>query len=216
MNIVFKGTDYIPPTPQGAKHESFVAKMDKSIDNEVVRGLLSDIENADSDREAVDILLNAAEEKKVEQLSGNYFKSGNYYILNLYKFDAVPYAAKMKKLSDMKLGIVPELVSVISKDNEYFIVSKIDGCESGDLIPFNQIKDELPKDSMLAAYKDLQKITKAGLTDTSNTRSVANWYVAPDNNRIVLPAWNGLRPLDPVTEKNTLGKYYQLLFNQKD
>lgn len=192
-------------------------KADKGniLDNENIRDLFSDLKSAKNDKQAIELLLKAAEDGKIEQISGNNFKNGNYYVLDLFKFDAVPYAARMKKISDMNLGIAPKQVGVISKDNVYFIISKIDGCESGDLLPFLQHKDRVPKENLLAAYKDFQKLTKAGLVDKSVARSIGQWFITPDDNKVVIPVWNELAPIDNNLERMKLmERYHNMLFGK--
>lgn len=212
MNIFFNKINGVLQT----KHcESKVDKVAKkhTIDNEVVKDLIAEIENAKDGKSAVEALLNAVEDGRLEECSGNCFKNGDYYILNLFKYDALPYTDNMKRISDLQLGIAPRQAAVIAKDDEYFIVNEIKGCKSGALIPFQEAKNKLLKEDLLAAYKDLQKVTKAGIADEFNLRSTEQWFVTPDDNRIVMPSWNRLRPLGNSDERNqTLERYYEMLF----
>lgn len=215
MNIISNGINNTLQIQRQTEQQRTAKVNKKEIDNKTVNNLASKLEEAQDGIGAVEILLKAAKDGEIEQLSGNNFKSGNYYILNLFKFDAVPFAANMKMISDLNLGIAPEQITVIQKDNEYFIVSKIEGCESGNLIPFQQVKTKLSKENKLAAYKDLQKLTRAGIADAKVLRSTVSWYVTPDNNRVVIPVWESLYPLNSNLERNqAMEKYYKMLFSE--
>ena len=64
----------------------------------------------------------------------------------------------------------------------------------------------------MAAFQDLQKLTKAGLVDDNVLRSNEMWYVNSEN-KIIIPVFEKLRPItlqDNPTEIQE--KYYNILF----
>jgi hypothetical protein len=142
------------------------------------------------------------------------FKHGDYSIQNLLKSYGLPYAENMKRLSKLKLGITPSHVKTIVKDNEVYVVSKIPGSTSGNLIPFNVAYPAIPRESLLAAYKDLQKVTKAGLVDDKILSSTKYWYVTPDDKRVVMPSWEATRQLHSNEGKTVLEQFYKMLFKK--
>ena len=146
--------------------------------------------------------------------NGVLYKHGEYYIQNLFKTTGMPYKNTLEQLGRTKTSIAPELVKSIEKDGEMFIISRIKGTKTGDLIPLDSVRDKVPKENLLAAFHDLQQVTKAGITDNRILRSPDLWFVSPDDLKVVLPEWSQTRPLLPNEGKDVLDRYYKTLFNK--
>ena len=96
-----------------------------------------------------------------------------------------------------------------------FIVSQIKGSETGDLIPYKIVRHSVSKESKLAAYKDLQKLTRSGYIDDKIAYSDNLWFVTPDNFKIMLPSFETLRNLKTGENKIAMQRYYIIIFGNK-
>lgn len=179
-----------------------------------INDVITKIQGFETADEATSFLIDSAENGNFTIQEGVLFKHGDYTIQNLLKSYGLPYAENMKRLSKLKLSITPEHMKTIVKNNEVYIVSRIPGTSSGDLIPFNEAYQTIPREGLLAAYKDLQKVTKAGLVDDKILSSTKYWYVTPDDKRVVMPSWESTRQLHSNESKNVLGQFYSMLFRK--
>ena len=93
-----------------------------------------------------------------------------------------------------------------------FIISQIKGTKTGNLIPYATGKNFVSNEDKNSAFHDMQKLTKAGLTDDKISRSQEMWFVSPDNNKIVLPSFEALRNLTPGENNQIINKYYNIIF----
>lgn len=182
--------------------------------SEFINKVVTKLQSAETTGKATSFLIDSAQSGDFKIFEGVLFKHGDYSIQNLLKSYGLPYAENMKRLSKLKLGITPSHVKTIVKDNEVYVVSKIPGSTSGNLIPFNEAYPAIPRESLLAAYKDLQKVTKAGLVDDKILSSTKYWYVTPDDKRVVMPSWESTRQLHSNEGKTVLEQFYKMLFKK--
>ncbi len=203
-NISFEGK-----TPK-VKNLPFIAYTQSEFINKVVTKL----QNAETTSKATSFLIDSAQRGDFKIFEGVLFKHGDYSIQNLLKSYGLPYSDNMKRLSKLKLGIAPDYIKTVVKGNEVYVVSKISGTSSGDLIPFNEAYPTIPRESLLSAYKDLQKVTKAGLVDDKILSSTKYWYVTPDDKRIIMPSWESTRQLHTNERKTILEQFYKMLFKK--
>lgn len=179
-----------------------------------IKVFASDLLNSKNSEEALKLLDDHVASGQIEQKNGVLYKSGVYHIQNLFRFDGVPYKNTLSQLNKLNTSIVPELVKTVEKDDDIFIITCIKGTTSGDLIPFSEMRGKIPKENLIEAYRELQKITKAGIVDNSVLRSASAWFVTPDDNKIVIPEWGQVRPLQPNEGKEVMEQYYSILFNK--
>ncbi len=150
---------------------------------------------------------------ELEQVSGNLYKYKDFHILELLEKNGMDYSNKLKVLDKLNLNITQKYIDTINKDGTVYIITNIPGTEKGNLIPLWKfgIKN-ISKEDRLAAFKDFQKLTKAGLTDDKISRSNEMWYVNPEN-KIIIPVFEHLRKITPNdNQKEILEKYYNILF----
>ena len=150
---------------------------------------------------------------ELEQVSGNFYKYKDFHILELLKRDGIDYSNKLKILNKLNLGITQKHIETMDKDGSVYIITQIPGTEKNNLIPLWKFGSQnISKEDKLSAFHDLQKLTKAGFTDDSISRSNKLWYVN-ENNQIVIPTFEYLRPINPgESSKEIIEKYYNILF----
>ena len=171
------------------------------------------LKEAKNSKAALEMLEEAVEKGDFVQQNGVLFKHGDYTIQCMLKTFAEPYVANMKKIDALKLDSAPKLIGTLDKEGLYFIVAKVPGTKTGELIPYERAMNLVSKEDKALAFKDLQKVAKAGLID-NNIANGRLWFVAPDNNKIIFPSWEALRPLDKNEGSQALNNCYQILFNR--
>ena len=149
----------------------------------------------------------------IEQVGGNFYKYKNFHILELFKKDGNNYSQKLKTLDKLDLSITPKLVETIDKEKNVYIITQIQGTEKSNLTPLWKIGNQnISKENKLIAFKDLQKLTKAGFVDDRIAGSNELWYVNSDN-KIILPNFDRLRPITPTDKpRKIIESYYNILF----
>lgn len=175
--------------------------------------IIHKIKISSNHREALNFLFAKVKKGELEMKNGVLFKKGEYTIQNLFKNNGIEYERNIKKLNSLSLDIVPKHIASITKDNDMFIISKINGTKTGDIIPYIYRKERVSRENKILAYKDMQKLTRAGLIDNKISNSAENWYVTPDNDRIIIPSFEALRPLDVGENRKALANYHRIIFD---
>lgn len=191
----------------GEKSMSSTVKYD-----DFMNGIVERIKAYDTDT-LTSSLMTMIKLGKLEQVSGNFYKYKDFHILELLKRDGADYSDKLKTINKLNLDIAQKHIETIDKENRIFIITQIPGTEKGNLTPLWKFgRDNVSKENKLAAFKDLQKLTSAGLTDDSISRSNELWFVNNDN-KIIIPTFARLRPIDKTeNSKEIIEKYYNILF----
>ena len=150
---------------------------------------------------------------ELEQVSGNFYKYKDFHILELFERDGIDYSNKLKVLDKLNLGITQKHIETLENNKRIFIITQIPGTEKNNLTPLSTVGAfNLTKENKLAAFHDLQKLTKAGFVDDKVAESHLRWYVNEDN-KIVIPNFEYLRPINPnESQKEIIEKYYRILF----
>lgn len=194
--------------------KNFVSSNKNELPEYIVN-LINRIENSNSHKEVLDVLFQSVKNQEMEIKNGVLFKQGEYIVQNAFKNIGALYEKNLKTVNKLGLNITPKLVTTITKDNDMFLIYKIEGTKNGDLIPYSRGKQKVSKNDKLAAYQDFQKLTKAGLIDDKIVKSPEMWYVTPDDNKIMLPSFEALRSLKPGENQSSLTKYYNIIFDEK-
>ena len=182
--------------------------------DDFMRTLVDKIKSAVNYKEAEQLLIKTSQDTdSLSMHNGVLFKHDDYAIQVLFKSFGEQYDKKLKLLSKLDLSIVPKRIESIDKDVDMFIVSKIPGTKNGELKPlWDGGYQCVSKEAKLTAYRDLQKLTKAGFVDDTILNSNELWFYSPEN-KIVLPEWRGLRKIQPQeSRKDIMEKYYNILF----
>jgi len=158
-------------------------------------------------------IYNMIETGELEQVSGNFYKYKNFHILELLERDGIDYSNKLKTLDKLHLGITQNYIETLENNKRIFIITQIPGTEKENLVPLWKIGiQNVPKENRLAAFHDLQKLTKAGLIDDKVVRSNERWFVNSDN-KIIIPNFEYLRPINKnEPQKEIIEQYYNILF----
>lgn len=150
---------------------------------------------------------------KLEQVSGNFYKYKDFHVLELLKREGVDYSNKLKTLEKLDLGITQKHIETIDKDGRVFIITQIPGTEFSNLTPLWKVGNQVvSQEDKLAAFKDLQKLTKAGYVDDKVLHSNEMWYVNSEN-KIVIPVFERLRPItEQDNPREIIERYHKILF----
>lgn len=214
---MIKINEHILRVKAGLNYVKFNSKNLNNGSNHEVPALISEIstelEKTNSHQEALDVLFKNVKKGRLELKNSVLFKHGDFIIQNVFKNFGSIYEQNLKKVNNLGLSIVPDYIKSIIKDNDMFIISRIKGTKSGDLLPYAKAKDKVSRENKLLAFSDLQKLTKAGLTDDRVSRSSEMWYVTPDDNKIMIPSFEMLRNLNKGENKKVLEQYHKIIFN---
>ncbi len=214
---MIKINEHILKVKAGLNYVKFNSKNLNNGSNHEVPALISEIstelEKTNSHQEALDVLFKNVKKGRLELKNSVLFKHGDFIIQNVFKNFGSIYEQNLKKVNNLGLSIVPDYIKSIIKDNDMFIISRIKGTKSGDLLPYAKAKDKVSRENKLLAFSDLQKLTKAGLTDDRVSRSSEMWYVTPDDNKIMIPSFEMLRNLNKGENKKVLEQYHKIIFN---
>ncbi len=186
------------------------AKMQDDKKNVIDDLILFTKESRDHD-EVVKILNNAVIDEKIKKVDPIIYKTGDYLIYNLLKQD---YPQVLKKLTEKNISIAPVFVDSVDKDNYTIMFTKIPGMNGKDLIPYKEGKDSLSLNAKLEAYKDIQKLLKAGLVNHEMLRTTLSWYITPETKKIIIPNWESLGIIKDEERTPILNKFHSMLFNQ--
>ena len=209
LNLIKTGNDFTRLTNETREHSA-----QPSCDNAFMLEIIASLKNAKTAKEATRILFDEAQNGNFEVINGVLFKHEDYAIQNMLTMYGQKHADNLKKLSELQLSIVPEYIDSFTKEHEIFIITKVPGAKTGKLSPFNKEYDKISTESLRQAFKDFQKLTKAGLVDAGIANSTRNWFVTPDDNKVMLPVWRNLQPIQDSERTATLEEYYQKLFRQ--
>lgn len=154
------------------------------------------------------------ENKDLSRLDIVLHKFQDYSILNMHKFHGNPYAQSIKMLNKNNINIAPNLIKVIDKGDSVYLVFHTPGTKTSELIPFSKGYPLLSDEAKKSAFKDLQKLTKAGFVNQQMLRGSSAWYVTPDTNQVMIADWTQLRPINKGERKGILDTCYKTLFNK--
>lgn len=189
---------------------SMNSKSSKTVDS-YIGDIIKSLKESDSAANACKVLEDAVKEGNLTVKNGVLYKHNDYTIQNMLKIYGEGYKNNLQKIDKLGLEITPEYIDTVEKQNELFIVTKLAGAANDDLIPYRQVKDKVSDKDKLAAFKDLQKLTKAGFVDDAVLNG-NGWFVVPATNKIMLPVWQCLRPLQKHEAKAVLEQYYNIIF----
>lgn len=183
-----------------------------AIYDDFMKDIVVRIKNYDIDT-LTETLMTLVKTGQLKQIKGNFYKYKDFHILELFKKDGIDYSDKLKLIDKLNLNIAQKYIETVENRNNIYIITKIPGTETSDLKPLWKIgAQNLSKEDRLAAFQDLQKLTKAGFTDDSITNSNRLWYVN-DENKIIIPVFEYLRPINSdELPKDIIEKYYNILF----
>jgi hypothetical protein len=206
-NIKYIANQMNMPRLAGEQSMNSMVKYD-----DFMKSIVNKIKTCDSEV-LTQTMTNLTRNGEIEQISGNFYKYKDFHILELFKKDGNEYTKKLKTLDKLNLGISQKYIETIEKDSSVFIITQIPGTEKRNLVPlWEKGLHNISKEEKIAAFQDLQKLTKAGFIDDKVAHSSSLWYVN-ENNKIIIPVFDNLRPItNGESQKDIVEKYYNILF----
>ena len=139
------------------------------------------------------------------------YTSGDYIISDILRQNGERNANMLKELTKKGITISPQYVDSINIEDYTILITKIDGMNGKELVPFTQGKNSVSREDKTKAFDDVKKLAKAGLYNQSLAREAGAWYVIPGSNKLILPVWN-LRPIESNEAPDLLNKCYKTIF----
>lgn len=140
------------------------------------------------------------------------YTSGDYIISDILRHNGERNANMLKELSKKGINISPQYVDSINIEDYTILITKIDGLNGKELIPYTQGKNSVSREDKAKAFDDVKKLAKAGLYNQSLSKEAGAWYVVPGSNKLILPVWN-LRPIDNNEASDLMNKCYKTIFD---
>jgi hypothetical protein len=200
---------YVNNKKQDESENKKAEKMSKT--NEI---LLASIQFAEDHNDVKAILKSAVKNNRIKQIGTLLYQADDYIYADLLKFYGEPQANNLKKVAEKDIKIAPKFVDLIEKGNYSVLVTKIDGLNGKDLIPFSQGYNLLSEDAKKSAYADVQKLLGAGIINQDMLRGDNAWYVNPETKEIVVPFWDKIRPTDTNEAPQILDTLYKTIFKK--
>ena len=200
---------YVNNKKQGESENKKAEKMSKT--NEI---LLASIQLAEDHNDVKAILKSAVKNNRIKQIGTLLYQADDYIYADLLKFYGEPQANNLKKVAEKDIKIAPKFVDLIEKGNYSVLVTKIDGLNGKDLIPFSQGYNLLSEDAKKSAYADVQKLLGAGIINQDMLRGDNAWYINPETKEIVVPFWDKIRPTDANEAPQILDTLYKTIFKK--
>lgn len=174
--------------------------------------IIAKLEEAPNSEQALKILAEACQAAKLKATAGNFYENENAFICNLFRREGALMDAKLKKFDTLKLGILPSSVKTIYLDGDAYVIGKYNCANPNELLPYIKQYKTVPKEQKLAAYKNVQALTKKGITSDDMIRNLDAWKVSSSDNKIFLDPRISVRPVAKGENKDILEKVYNILF----
>ena len=186
--------------------------------NEFMTKIVEALKNTKTFDELATVLGDATKQKDgLKEIGPALFKHEDFVVETFRVEVGLRHESNLKLLNGLKMKIVPQHIETITKDYSVVVITKMPGTKNSELTQIWKNGYEgyyrLSKKAKLKAYRDLQKLTKAGYVDDGLIRSGTLWFYAPDDNTLMLPVWGSLRKIQPgESQKTIMEEYYRQLF----
>lgn len=179
--------------------------------------LLEKVKNAESYQQYWDILQKYAALPDVTAISNDTLKNKSFYIKFAAGVDIDYLKTILQGLEKKQICIAPKFVaSALSKEGFGIAVLKIDGTNSGELIPLSQGYHLLEQKSKKSAYSDINKIIKLGIAN-AKILDKSGLKITPDKpHRLVCENWQNLYPINNYSKSEIneiIKKLHNIIFN---
>ena len=159
------------------------------------------------------IMKSALKANKIKQISSLVYQSDDYFYADLLQFNSKVQAHNLKKLTEAQIGIAPKFIDYIEKGSYGMLVTQIkDLKEQHKLMPLSEGYSLLSDEEKHSAYKDVQKLLKMGIINQEMLRGDRAFYVNSANNKIIVPSWEQIRPIDNGEAESILSTIHSTLF----
>lgn len=179
--------------------------------------LLEKVKNAESYRQYWDILQKYAASPDVTVISSDTIKNKSFYIKSAAEADIDYLKTILQGLEKKQIYIAPKFVgSALSKEGFGIAVLKIDGTDSGELIPMAQGYHLLEQKSKKSAYSDINKIIQLGIAN-AKILDKSGLKITPDRpHQLVCEDWQNLYPIKNCSKQEIneiINKLHNIIFN---
>lgn len=182
---------------------------------EHIKALVDALKNAESREDMVKVFADAVENGDIEKLDPITYRSGDYFIQDKLSFRGESEGQILKELTKKNISIVPQYVDSVTKGDYTTLVTKIEGMNGEDLIPFSQGYNLLDTKAKSDAFQDVKKLVQANLINQAIfTRGNGALFVTPKTKKIVVPYWNMMRTIEPNEKQPILNEWHRILFNK--
>lgn len=180
-----------------------------------IKALIDALTDAKNRDDMAKVFADSVENGTIKKLDPITYRSGDYFIRDLLKFNGEPESKFLDELTKKNIKIAPQLVGSVTNGNYTTIITKIDGLDGGDLIPFSQGYGLLDDSAKSAALKDLSKLVNANVINQAIfSRGHGALFVTPKSKQIVIPSWDMLRTIEPNEKQSILNECHKILFNK--
>lgn len=180
-----------------------------------IKSLIESLNNAENRSEMAQIFADAVERGEIEKLDPITYRSGNYIIRDVLTYAGEKESQFLKELTKKGISIAPQFVDSVTKGDYTTIVTRIDGMDGEDLIPFSQGYNLLDDAAKRKAFQDVKKLVQANLINQAIfTRGNAAICITPKTKQIVIPSWSMLRPIENNEKQSILNDCYNIFFKQ--
>ena len=182
---------------------------------EKILALIESLKESTNYEEMKALLEQAVSDKDITKINQTLYRSGDYYFLDSLRFRTDQESTVLKKLTEKNFSIAPKFVDVINKGDESILITKIEGTNGKDLIPFANGYHLLDNTTRNEALNDIKRLTQAGLINQSIfTRGGGSLFITPETKKIVITDWNMVRPIDASETKPLLDEAYEIIYRK--
>lgn len=182
---------------------------------EDISSIVSSMKTADSYDAVHEILSKNVEEGKLEKLDIMTYRCGDYLISDILTFQADREGKFLKELTKRDFSIAPKFVDSVQFGDFTVLVTKIEGMDGEDLIPFSEGYNSLDDKAKSEAFKDIKKLVDLNLINQALfIRGNSSIYITPKTKQVVIPSWQMLRPIEQNEKKDILDTCRNILFKE--
>lgn len=209
QKLIFTYHNQVPVKENHGNSPKGVEMSDK------IKSLIDSLNNAEDRIEMAEIFADAVDSGEIEKIDPITYRSGDYIIRDVLTYVGQRESQFLKELTKKGISIAPQFVDSVTKGDYTTIVTKIDGMNGEDLIPFSQGYNLLDDAAKRRAFQDVKKLVQVNLINQAIfTRGNAAIYITPKTKQIVIPSWKMLRPIENDEKQSILNDCYNIFFKQ--
>lgn len=177
--------------------------------------LIDSLKAANSYEDISKTLAKSVENGDIEQINPITYRSGDYIIQDILRYNGEAESKFLEALTKKGISIAPEYVDSINIEDYTILITKIEGMDGQDLVPFSQGYGLLDNSAKSAAFQDCKKLVQANLINQAIfTRGNGALFVIPKTKKVIIPSWNMLRPIEPHEKQSILNSCHDILFKK--
>lgn len=180
-----------------------------------IHSLIESLNNSNNRNDMVKVFSDAVTNGQINKIDPITYRSGDYIIRDVLSYSGEAESKILKELTEKGISIAPKFVASVTKGDYTTIVTKIDGTDGEDLIPFSQGYNLLDETAKMKAFKDVRRLVQANLINQAIfMRGDSAIFITPKTKQIVIPSWNMLRPIENDEKQSILNDCRDILFKK--